>query len=79
VDCSATNTISQNTTMGVVASEGSGTTLQGDFVVPHAAGAAYSGMIARANGVLTLSTAQQIKYYANANCTVNINVVGWRF
>jgi len=79
IDCSATTTVSQNTSQVVVASEGTGTTLQGDFVVANAAGAAYSGMIARANGVLTLSTAQQIKYYANANCTVNINVTGWRF
>lgn len=79
VDAYAIATISQSAASAAVASEGSGTTLQGSYMVPYVAGAAASGMTGRAFGSLILTTPQQIKYYASANCTCTFSVSGWRF
>lgn len=64
---------------GVMASDGSGTTLQYGFFVAGSGGASSAAMLGRTHGELLLTTAQQIKYYAVAGTSVTANVTGWRY
>lgn len=77
LDISASATVSQNQSLGVVAAEGSGTTASGQYVPAHSVGAAHASL-ARGCGSVLMTTAQQVKYYASTNCVVSVNVLGFR-
>ena len=64
--------------VGIVSSEGSGTTGSYSFAIAEAGGASSASMVARGSGRVVLTTPQQVMYFALSS-SVTVNVVSWRF
>lgn len=79
LDVSVAASVATTSITGVVASEGSGSTASGMFIIAQAGGASSASLAGRSAGSLMLSTTQQVMYRAAANSSVTINATGWRY